>query len=49
MGGKDIWKYVQGQSILGGEGFAEKLLDHIKGYRNMLEIPKRQRYLHRPD
>lgn len=48
MGEEDLWKEVQGQSILGEEGFVETLLDYVKRYRDIQEIPKRQRYLGRP-
>lgn len=48
MGGKVIWKDVKGQSILGEEEFTEGLMDYIKGYRDIKEIPKSQRYADRP-
>jgi hypothetical protein len=48
IGGKDIWKDVQGQSILGEEGFVGTLLDYVKGYREIEDIPKMQRYVDRP-
>ncbi|MEF9475114.1 MAG: helix-turn-helix domain-containing protein [Candidatus Mariimomonas ferrooxydans] len=48
IGEKDIWKDVQGQSILGEEGFVETLLDYVKGYKEIQDIPKEQRYIDRP-
>ncbi len=48
IGGKVIWKDVRGQCILGKEEFAEGLMDYIKGYRDIKEIPKSQRYADRP-
>jgi hypothetical protein len=48
IGEKDLWKDVQGQSILGAEGFGETLLDYVKGYKEIQDIPKRQRYIDRP-
>ena len=48
IGGKVIWKDVKGQCILGEEEFTEGLMDYIKGYRGIKEIPKSQRYAARP-
>jgi len=48
IGGKDIWKKVKGQSILGEDDFAEGLLGYVKGYEDVKEIPKNQRYAGRP-
>jgi putative transposase len=48
MGGKGIWKDVKGQSILGREDFLESMIDFVRGYRDIKEIPKRQRYISRP-
>ncbi len=48
IGGKVIWKDVRGQCILGEEEFTEGLMDYIKGYRDIKEIPKSQRYADRP-
>jgi REP element-mobilizing transposase RayT len=45
---KALWNEVQGQSVLGGEGFVDRLLDYVKGYRDIEDIPKRQRFLDRP-
>jgi REP element-mobilizing transposase RayT len=46
---KDLWKDVQGQSILGEEGFGDTLLDYVKGYQEIQDIPKSQRYIDRPE
>ncbi len=48
IGGEIIWKDVKGQSILGKEDFVESLIDYVKGYRDIKEIPKSQRYISRP-
>jgi len=44
----NIWKDVQGQSLLGNEEFAARLINHVKGYEHIKEIPREQRYLSRP-
>jgi len=46
--GEIIWKDLKGQCILGKEDFAEGLLEYVKGYRDIKEIPKSQRYISRP-
>ena len=43
-----IWENVKAQSILGTEGFAEALTDHVTGKNTVKEIPKEQRLLGRP-
>jgi hypothetical protein len=48
IGQKDIWNEIKGQSILGEDDFAERLLGYVKGYEDVKEIPKRQRYVARP-
>jgi REP element-mobilizing transposase RayT len=48
IGGDNIWKDVKGQSILGKEDFVESLIDYVKEYRDVKEIPKSQRYADRP-
>ena len=48
IGGERIWKDLKGQSILGNEDFVESLIDYVKGYRDVKEIPKSQRYVSRP-
>jgi putative transposase len=46
--GHRIWDDVKGQSILGGEDFVSGLIDYARGYEEVKEIPKVQRYLNRP-
>lgn len=46
--GKSIWTEVRGQAILGEEGFAEKMVDLLKKHQDVPEIPRSQRYAHRP-
>ncbi|MHC4455196.1 MAG: REP-associated tyrosine transposase [Planctomycetota bacterium] len=48
IGKKDIWKEIKGQSILGEDDFVERLIGYVKGYEDVREIPKRQRYVTRP-
>jgi putative transposase len=43
-----IWEELKAQSLLGIEGFAEALLDHIRGKSEIREIPKGQRFLGDP-
>jgi REP element-mobilizing transposase RayT len=45
---ESIWKEVKGQSILGEEDFTENLVKYVKGYSDIKEIPKKQRYVNRP-
>jgi putative transposase len=47
--GHRIWDDVEGQSILGDEDFVSGLIDYAKGYEEVKEIPKIQRYLNRPN
>ncbi len=49
IGGEKIWKNVKGQSILGEDEFIERFINHVKGYEEIKEIPKKQRYIGRPD
>jgi hypothetical protein len=39
---------VKGESILGKEDFVEGLIDYVKEYRDIKEIPMDQRYASRP-
>lgn len=48
IGEKGIWEAVKGQSILGSDEFVEKLIGYVKGYEDIKEIPKSQRYINRP-
>jgi REP element-mobilizing transposase RayT len=47
IGGATIWEDLQAQSLLGLEGFAEALKDHVTGKRTIREIPKAQRLIGR--
>ena len=48
IGGEKIWKKVKGQSVLGEEDYVGRLMEYIRGKRDIQEIPKQQRYLNRP-
>jgi hypothetical protein len=48
IGATPIWEDLKGQSILGTEGFAAALTDHLTGKNTVEEIPKEQRLLGRP-
>ncbi len=48
MRGESFWKGVKAQSIVGTEGFVERLIDYVRGHEEIPEIPKAQRYLNRP-
>jgi putative transposase len=48
IGDISIWKDVKGQSLLGKEEFAGGLINYVKGYEDVKEIPKEQRYISRP-
>lgn len=47
IGPKGIWKSVKYQSILGSDEFIEKLIGYARGYEDIKEIPKSQRYINR--
>jgi len=42
------WEALQGQTLLGGEGFVEKLKPYLSGQRKLREIPRKQRLVDRP-
>ncbi len=48
IGKVNIWKDVKGQSLLGKEEFAHGLINYVKGYEDIKEIPREQRYVSRP-
>ena len=48
MRGESLWKGVKAQSIFGSEDFVGSLIDYVKGYEDIAEISKSQRYLSRP-
>jgi len=39
---------VRARSILAEEDFIERIEDHLRGKKEILEIPKSQRYMNRP-
>jgi REP element-mobilizing transposase RayT len=43
-----IWSDVKGQSILGDEDFVDRLINYVRGYEEVKEIPRSQRYVNRP-
>lgn len=43
-----IWQEVRAQVLLGEEDFVEKLKGYVKGYEEIAEIPRVQRYVGRP-
>lgn len=45
---ESIWNKVQGQILLGSEGFRERFLDYLRGREDVKEIPKSQRLMGRP-
>ena len=47
IGGATIWENLEAQSLLGVEGFADALREHVTGKRTLREIPKGQRLLGR--
>jgi hypothetical protein len=48
IGQKTIWHEVRGQALLGEEGFVDQLVDYLKMHKDVPEIPRSQRYAHRP-
>jgi REP element-mobilizing transposase RayT len=46
--GKTVWTELRGQALLGDEEFADKLADHLRKHRHVPEVPRSQRYAHRP-
>ncbi|MEK6777678.1 MAG: transposase [bacterium] len=48
VGQKTMWNEVRGQTLLGEESFVEKLSDYLKKCKDIPEIPRSQRYAHRP-
>jgi putative transposase len=49
IGGASIWEDVRSQILLGDDGFVEEFSDVAKGIEELSEVPKSQRFLHRPD
>ena len=48
IGGASPWAQLQGQVLLGGEAFVEKMAPQLKASAAVKEIPKQQRLAHRP-
>ena len=48
IGQPSIWEGLKGQALLGEGEFVEKLLGYVRGYEDIKEIPRSQRYLDRP-
>jgi len=48
IGKQTIWTEVRGQALLGEDDFVDKLADHLRKYKDILEIPRSQRYATRP-
>lgn len=42
------WEALKGQTLLGSEGFIEKLRPYLRGRRKLREVPRKQRLLDRP-
>lgn len=48
IGRDTIWNEVKGQAVLGEEPFVKKLMNYVKEHKEVVEIPKSQRYINRP-
>jgi hypothetical protein len=48
IGKESIWVEIKGQVLLGEEGFVDGFIDHLRKHKDVLEIPKSQRYAARP-
>jgi putative transposase len=42
------WEELKGQTLLGSEGFVEKLKPYLSGRRTLREVPRKQRLVDRP-
>ena len=49
IGKGSIWAGVKGQVFLGGVAFVEGLIDHLRKHKDIPEIPKKQRFVNRPE
>ena len=47
IGRATIWEDLEAQSLLGLEGFAEALKDHVAGKQKLREVPEAQRFMAR--
>jgi hypothetical protein len=43
-----IWVEVKDQALLGEEEFVDGLMSHIRNHKEVLEVPRSQRYAARP-
>jgi REP element-mobilizing transposase RayT len=48
IGKSSIWTEVRGQAILGEDDFVDTFAEHLKKQMTIPEIPRSQRYAHRP-
>ena len=48
IGKESIWRKVKGQALLGDEDFVDGFIDYLRKHKDVLEIPKSQRYAARP-
>jgi REP element-mobilizing transposase RayT len=48
IGKPTIWTEVRGQALLGEDEFVDKLAAHLRKHQDIPEIPRSQRYAHRP-
>jgi len=48
IGKESGWMEAKVQGVLGSAGFVEKLVDYVKGRKDLQEIPRSQRFLNRP-
>ena len=48
LGGASPWSQLHGQMMLGTDHFAHSMQRHLSGKADLSEVPKRQRFAHRP-
>ena len=48
IGEKTLWEKLKGQSILGDVNFVDSLIGYVKESKDIIEIPRNQRYVDRP-
>ena len=48
IGEEPIWSKLKGQIVLGEDNFVEKFVSYLKRHKDIREIPRSQRYIHRP-
>jgi hypothetical protein len=48
IGDNGLWRELKGQTLLGDDDFIDALIGYVKGYKEVEEIPKVQRYVSRP-